>query len=183
MFLEEQFIFYKLLAGDIPPFSIFPTLKVQRISTVKKTPNHKTLNKQTKNQSPPPPQLQTNKKSYHTNSQNKPQRCLVMWIPLDPCGYTISTTEKTNRTKRHLLRESREVSYVMWEILFADKILINSPLMLYRKRTSQYWSKMLKLQNAHFCLMRRMRSALHCNFYQPFIIGIKIYFTFHSIYK
>lgn len=106
-----------------------------------------------------------------------------MWIPLDPCGYTISTTEKTNRTKRHLLRESREVSYLMWEILFADKILINSPFMLYWKRTSQYWSKMLKLQNAHFCLMLRMRSALHCNFYQPFIIGIKIYFTFHSIYK
>lgn len=69
-------------------------------------PQKKTLNKQTNKTNtttsnlPRPKCKQTNQKSHHTKSENKPQRYLVMWILLDPSGYTISTNEKTNRTKR-----------------------------------------------------------------------------------
>lgn len=80
MFLDEQFIEYKLLDGDMFPSYI---KSAKGYYSTKNAPN-KTLNKQIKKQTLPPPcKVQTKKqtnqqKSYHTNSQNKPQSYSVV---------------------------------------------------------------------------------------------------------
>lgn len=150
----------------ISPLQYFSYIKSAKDYCSAKTSN-KTLNKRNSKHYhplPPPSKAQTNK-FHHTNCQNKPWRYLFTWIPLDPSGYIFSPSEKTNRSKRLSLREGRgQISDVRNSICRQD--FNYSPFMLYRKRTSQNWSKMLKLQNAHFCPVLRMRSALHCNFHQ-----------------
>lgn len=65
-----------------PAFSIFPTLKVQRISTVQKNPQtNKTLNKQTEKQTLTPLPQSTNKETKNPQINSK-GIYESLWIPV-----------------------------------------------------------------------------------------------------